>query len=490
MKSGITCFVLQHQLTQKPQLFRFLEESKLIRQIFIVNSHGDAGNQSFESLEVENPFGSKAFQLYSKRAGENYTLLITRDADIRFGPYAPERMLQIAEDTMAGLIYSDYCDMRNTESVKHPVNDYQEGSIRDDFDFGPALLFPTIYLDEAFPENSAPLEFGAFYHLRLHISRKAPILRIQEYLYTVDETDKRKSGEKIFDYVNPKNRAVQIEMEQIASAHLKCIGAYLQPRFREVSFRTSRTSCTATVVIPVKNRERTIEDAIVSVLAQETDFLFNLIIINNHSTDRTSELINKYAKQDHRLIHLVPERTDLAIGGCWNEGIHHPQCGDFIIQLDSDDVYSDPFTLRKIIEAFYMQKCAMIIGSYRMANFNLEEIPPGVIDHREWTPENGRNNALRINGLGAPRAFYSPILREIKLPNVSYGEDYAVVLALSRHYQIGRIYEPIYLCRRWDDNTDADLNISRTNEHNMYKDRIRTMEILARRQYNKNVENL
>jgi glycosyltransferase involved in cell wall biosynthesis len=288
----------------------------------------------------------------------------------------------------------------------------------------------------------------------------------------------------MFDYVDPRNRVVQLEMEKAVTRHLKEVGAYLEPNFREIQFDTDSFDTDASVIIPVLNRERTIRDAIESVMAQKSRFSFNLILVDNHSTDGTTKLVKKLGQQYSNLIHVIPERNDLGIGGCWNVGVHHPRCGMFAVQLDSDDLYAGEETLERIIQAFYEQRCAMVVGSYRMTNFELEEIPPGVIDHREWTEENGRNNALRINGLGAPRAFYTPLLRKIRIPNVSYGEDYAVGLAISRHYRIGRIYDPIYLCRRWEDNSDASLSVEALNRHNLYKDRLRSFELRARIKYN------
>lgn len=234
------------------------------------------------------------------------------------------------------------------------------------------------------------------------------------------------------------------------------------------------------MIIPVKNRVKTIDDAIRSVLGQETGFRYNIIVVDNHSDDGTTELLQQLSAQHPELIHYIPPRHDLGIGGCWNEAVMHPSCGKFAVQLDSDDLYIDSRVLETIVRNFYAQNCAMLVGSYRMVNFKLEEIPPGIIDHREWTPENGHNNALRINGLGAPRAFYTPVIRELKFPNVSYGEDYAVGLAISGEYRIGRIYEPLYLCRRWDENSDASLDIQRLNTYNSYKDKLRTLEIAKR----------
>ena len=268
-------------------------------------------------------------------------------------------------------------------------------------------------------------------------------------------------------------------MEQACTEHLKEIGAYLEPQFKNVDFNQEAFEVEASVIIPVRNRVKTIKDAIHSVLRQVADFPFNVIVVDNHSTDGTTEAIAQLA-QDERVIHIIPDRTDLGIGGCWNMGIHHPQCGKFAIQLDSDDLYSDEHTLSKMVSAFYEQQCAMVVGTYRMTDFDLNTLPPGIIDHKEWTPENGRNNALRINGLGAPRAFYTPVIRQIGFPNTSYGEDYAVGLAISRHYQIGRVYDVVYLCRRWSGNSDAALNAFQVNANNLYKDRIRTWELKAR----------
>ena len=320
--------------------------------------------------------------------------------------------------------------------------------------------------------------------MRLHLSEKGSLIHVNEFLYRAEEHDWRKSGDKIFDYVDPRNRAVQLEMEQVCTEYLKRIGAYLKPEFKTIDFSEESFPVEASVIIPVRNRVRTIEDAIRSVLNQQTNFPFNLIVIDNHSTDGTTEAIERY-QSDPRLIHLIPQRTDLGIGGCWNEGIHHPQCGKFAVQLDSDDLYSSESTLQQIVDAFYQQQCAMVVGTYRMTNFKLEEISPGVIDHKEWTPENGRNNTLRINGLGAPRAFYTPLIRRINFPNTSYGEDYAVGLRICREYQIGRIYDVLYLCRRWEDNSDAMLSREKMNQYNVYKDRIRTWELEARIQQNR-----
>jgi hypothetical protein len=413
-----------------------------------------------------------------------YTLLYTKTSTIELGLFAEERMVHLLNDSGAGMVYADHYQIIDGEQRQAPVIDYQFGSLRDDFDFGAVLLFNTEALKEAVARMKTDYQYAGLYDLRLKLSQKYALVHINEYLYTEIEEDNRKSGEKLFDYVDPKNRGVQLEMEQACTEHLREIGGYLPPKFEPIAFDADTWEYEASVIIPVRNRIRTIRDAIRSVFSQETDFKFNLIIINNHSTDGTTEAINEF-KDDPRLIHLIPERNDLGIGGCWNLGVHHPKCGKFAVQLDSDDVYKTPHTLTTMVRAFYEQNCGMVVGTYQMTNFEMQEIAPGIIDHKEWTPENGRNNALRINGLGAPRAFYTPVLREVKVPNTSYGEDYALGLNFSRRYQIGRVYDVVYCCRRWDGNSDAALDIVKQNANNLYKDRIRTWELQARVALNK-----
>jgi len=437
-------------------------------------------NITYFDLSAGHLRQTQTLKSLAQKINTPYTLLYIQSVPLQLGAYALERMLQVAGDTGAGLVYTDCYKIKDGVQQAHPVIDYLEGSLRDDFDFGSLLLYRSDAFKEAVGAMDVDYQSAALYDLRLKVSQKYRLFHLQEFLYTELETDNRKSGEKIFDYVDPKNRQVQIEMEAVCTRHLKDIGAWLKPEFTPVVFSEENFPVEASVIIPVRNRARTIEDAVHSVLKQETKFPFNLIVVDNHSTDGTTTLLQKIAATDSRLIHVIPDRNDLGIGGCWNTGIMHPQCGKFAIQLDSDDLYIDNQVIQTIVDAFYEQNCAMIVGTYQMVNFKLEEIPPGIIDHREWTPDNGRNNALRINGLGAPRAFYTPVLRTIKLPNTSYGEDYAVGLAVSRNYRIGRIYKPLYLCRRWDENSDASLDINRQNAHNLYKDRIRTIELLAR----------
>lgn len=434
--------------------------------------------EEYTYLPLAHP-SRKEMERIAEIVNTRYVLLQITDEDIELGPFAPERFYTIAEMTQAGLVYADYREEKEDKFIPHPLIDYQEGSLRNDFDFGKLLFIRTSALKKAIRQATGDYQHAGLYDVRLNISRSYPIVHINEYLYTAKEKDTRSSGQKMFDYVDPRNQEAQKEMEQACTAHLKAIGAYLKPEFLNVDFTEENFPVEASVIIPVRNRVKTIEDAIRSVLNQKTSFAFNLIIIDNHSTDGTSECIQKYAN-GVQVIHLRPERTDLGIGGCWDLGVNHPECGKFAIQLDSDDVYSDTSALQKIVDAFYTQRCGMVIGSYRMTNFQMEEIPPGIIDHKEWTPDNGRNNALRINGLGAPRAFYTPLIRRIHFPNTSYGEDYAVGLRISRDYQIGRIYDVLYLCRRWEDNSDATLSIEQTNRNNLYKDRLRTWELKAR----------
>jgi len=482
----ITCFIPFGSENETNATVRELRCSELVAKIFLFGSDRSLFEvEGADWLHSDNMTSGATIQTMAAQSRTEYMLLYTRHSPLKLSQYALERFLRVAEDTGSGMVYSNYFAMKSGVPASNPVIDYQEGSLRDDFNFGSLLFFKRDFFRIAAAQIDKNLSRAGLYALRLHLSQMAPIFRLPEYLYTEVESDLRLSGEKIFDYVDPKNRAVQIEMEKACTSFLKASGAYLEPIFQPVDFSGEEFPVEASVIIPVRNRVRTIEDAIVSVLSQKTSFTFNLIIADNYSTDGTTELIEKYAEKDPRLIHLIPDRKDLGIGGCWNAAAAHPLCGKFAVQLDSDDLYLDDTTLQQVVDAFYREQCAMVVGSYRMVDFALREIPPGVIDHKEWTPDNGRNNALRINGLGAPRAFFTPVLRCIKVPNVNYGEDYALGLAISRHYQIGRIYHPIYLCRRWDDNSDASLSVEVMNGHNLYKDRIRTIEFLARKAMNK-----
>lgn len=413
----------------------------------------------------------------------DYILLHTKNTKLQPGFRAIERIESVASDTGADMLYSDFYE----NGIPHPLTDCLKGSVRNDFDFGTVLVFRRVSFAEAVAQMTCNRQYGALYELRLAMRK---IVHIREFLYSDIEEDCRKSGEKQFDYVDPRNRDVQIEMEEICTEYLRKTGAYLKPGFKEPDFSLQAGyEMTASVIIPVFNRVRTIEDAVRSALSQVCDFPFNVIAVDNHSTDGTSEILEKAAAGDRRLVHLIPERTDLGIGGCWNYAIHSPECGLFAVQLDSDDIYSGLDTLSRIVSAFREQKCAMVIGTYLMTDFQLNTLPPGIIDHREWTEDNGRNNALRINGLGAPRAFYTPLLRTLGFPNTSYGEDYAIGLRISREYRIGRIYDVLYHCRRWEGNSDAALSIEKLNSNNLYKDSIRTWEIEARIRMNRENEN-
>lgn len=416
-------------------------------------------------------------------AEAEYTLICTKGTELKLVAFSLERMLQIADATGAAMVYADHFQKKGEDVTMAPVIDYQLGSLRDDFDFGSLLLYRTSALKEAVSGMDVEYEFAGLYDLRLRASRIGALEHINEYLYYEVEMDVRASGEKLFDYVDPRNRAVQIEMEQACTAHLKEIGAWLAPQFEDVEFGDEQFEYEASVVIPCKNRVRTIGDAIRSALAQETEFPYNVIVVDDNSTDGTVDVIKSFLS-DPKLIYIAQDDSYHAIGGNWNSALHHPKCGRYAIQLDSDDMYHDGTTVQKFVEAFREQKCAMVVGTYRMTDFHLNTLPPGIIDHREWTPDNGRNNALRINGLGAPRGFYVPLLRQFNFPVTKYGEDYAVGLRICRDYRIGRIYDVVYDCRRWDDNSDAALSIEKTNANNLYKDRIRSWEVKARQRKN------
>lgn len=465
----ITCFVPYIDEAQAGKTLTALRQSQLVDKVVC----------------LEQPvFKSETIRKIAAETNTDYALVYTKTTTLELGYLALERLLQIAQDTEAGMVYADHFQVKSGEQVKAPVIDYQKGSLRDDFDFGSVLFFNAKALKESVSRMTESYLHAGLYDLRLKLSQRYALVHANEYLYSEVEEDNRKSGEKQFDYVDPRNRDRQIEMEKACTQHLKEIGGYLEPNFKDIDFNQGDFEVEASVIIPVRNRAATISAAIESVLKQQTSFKFNIIIIDNHSTDGTTEAIDAF-KADERVVHLVPERNDLGIGGCWNYGVNDVHCGKFAVQLDSDDLYKDEHTLQTIVNAFYEQKCAMVIGSYMMTDFDLNELPPGVIDHKEWTPDNGRNNALRINGLGAPRAFYTPVLRAIGLPNTSYGEDYAMGLNISRQYQIGRIYDVLYLCRRWGGNSDAALSIEKVNANNLYKDRIRTWELEARIAANK-----
>ena len=486
MREKIDLFLPFEALEKGEETLLELHENKTVQHInLLVSSDFASQHQVPEGctfVVIDRMESSNTVMSIAENTDADYLLLCTRMTSVRWGLYALERFLRTADDTGAVMVYSDHYSLEEGALTKHPAIDYQAGSLRDDFDFGSLWLIKSqALLDYVAQTDRVDYQYAGLYDLRLYLSRKGEIFHLNEYLYTEAELDTRKSGEKQFDYVNPRNREVQIEMERACTAHLEKVGAIVDTNFyRQPDFDEQDFACEASVVIPVFNREKTIADAVKSALSQKTNFPYNVIVVNNHSTDSTGEILDSI--DDGRLIQIVPGRTDLGIGGCWNVAVNSDHCGKFAVQLDSDDLYSSPKTLQKIVDAFHEQKAAMIIGSYRMCDFDLNTLPPGLIDHKEWTEDNGCNNALRINGLGAPRAFFTPLVRQIQFPNTSYGEDYALGLAFSRHYRIGRIYDELYLCRRWGGNSDAALSVERVNANNLYKDRLRTMELKARQQ--------
>lgn len=484
MREKIDLFLPCEYIDDAQNALSVLHEYKTVQHIhFLVSADFAAHHQVPEGCTfviTDRLESSNTIVSIAENTDADYVMICTRHTTIGWGNNTLERFLRVADDTDAVMVYADHYKMVEGKMEKHPVIDYQSGSLRDDFDFGSLWCIKAQALADYIAQSDREeYQFAALYDLRLYLSRVGEIFHLNEFLYSEAELDTRKSGEKQFDYVNPRNREVQIEMEKACTQHLGKVGAlidttfYRQPDFGEQDFEYE-----ASVIIPVFNREKTVADAVKSALGQKANFKFNVIVVNNHSTDRTGEILDEL-KADN-MIQIVPERTDLGIGGCWNEAINSSFCGKFAVQLDSDDLYSSPKTLQKIVDAFYKQKAAMIIGSYRMCDFDLNTLPPGLIDHKEWTDENGCNNALRINGLGAPRAFFTPLVRQILFPNTSYGEDYALGLAFSRRYRIGRIYDELYLCRRWGGNSDAALSVEKVNANNLYKDRLRTMELKAR----------
>jgi SpoIID/LytB domain protein len=489
MRKKIDCFLACQTPEVLSGTIAQLRQSSAVRHIFLMVSQETDMElpQDCTLLVVDQLQSSQYVMQIAEHAVAPYVLLSLKSTPIVLGATALERMLLVADDSNAAMVYADRWQMEAGTRQAHPVIDYQEGALRNDFDFGSLLLVRTSLLHQyATIDREREYQWAGLYDLRLFLSRKGELFHLNEYLYTEEETDLRASGVKQFDYVNPANREVQIEMEQACTAHLREIGALVDTsQYQDVDFDEQEFEMEASVIIPVFNREKTIKDAVESALSQKANFKYNVIVVDNHSTDGTGEILSQLSKHHPQLVVIVPERFDLGIGGCWNEAVNSPYCGRFAVQLDSDDLYSSPKTLQTVVDAFHKQKAAMIVGSYRMCDFDLNTLPPGLIDHKEWTDENGPNNALRINGLGAPRAFFTPVLRSFGFPNTSYGEDYALGLMFSRHYRIGRIYSELYLCRRWGGNSDAALSVEKTNANNLYKDRLRTMEVKARQRVNK-----
>ena len=489
-KKGIDCFVVYADAETTLVTLKQLKEEPLVEKIYVLMKDEEpCPFMGCEVLRVDGYQSAATVRKIAEVLEAPYALVCPKPTAITFGYQAIRRMCSVASSVEASVVYADHYAVKGGEVVKCPTMDFYYGSVRDDFDFGSVLLFHAETLKkytQDFPD--ANYRYSGWYDLQLFAlrqKRNASLFHLREFLYTEEEHDLRKSGEKQFDYVDPRNREVQVEREQVCTNHLKIIGSYIDPEsIVDVSVERGDFEREASVIIPVRNRVKTIEDAIRSALSQHTSFEFNVLVVDNLSTDGTTEVIEMLAHLDSRVVHIVPTRPDLGIGGCWSLAFNDSRCGRFAVQLDSDDLYSGPDTLQRIVDKFYEERCGMVIGSYRMCNFLLETLPPGLIDHREWTPENGHNNALRINGLGAPRAFFTSLLRKIGMPNTSYGEDYAVGLAFCRKYKIGRIYDELYLCRRWEGNSDAALTPEQVNRNNIYKDSLRTMELIDRRSLN------
>lgn len=488
----IDCFVVFSDVETTQQTVRQLREEPLVGEVYVMMADEveACSMQGCKVLCIDSFSSSATVKKIARSACAPFFLVCIKRTAVTFGYKAIGRMHSVASGTGASMLYADHYAVQNGERMQHPAIDCTIGSVRDDFDFGSVRLYSTSALRDyvdTFPD--AAYKYAGWYDVHLfHLRRsvKSPIFHLREYLYTEEELDLRKSGEKQFDYVDPRNRAAQIENEEACTHHLKQIGAYIDPdSIVEVDVDKHSFELEASVIIPVRNRVKTIEDAVKSALSQQASFGFNVIVVDNHSTDGTTEALQRIALADSRVVHIVPDRADLGIGGCWGVAFNDKRCGRFAVQLDSDDLYSGTDTLQRIVDKFYEDRCGMVIGSYRMCNFQLETLPPGLIDHKEWTSDNGRNNALRINGLGAPRAFFTPLIREMGMPNTSYGEDYAVGLAFSRKYRIGRIYDELYLCRRWEGNSDAVLSVEQVNRNNAYKDSLRTTEIICRQQLNR-----
>ena len=494
----ITVVISCHARPWSEQGLRQFTASPLVEKVLLLHSGHSEEFSTLpplcEGLPLVTPAAGAALEVILRKANTKHLLLVhdngNSDGEITLGPGTLERFVDVAESTRAGMVYADYCEMQKGERREHPLNDYQAGSVRDGFDFGSLLLFSVPAARAALKKYGAvkQWEYAGLYDLRLKVSIEHPLFHIQEFLYTrMDAETPRANSERHFDYVAPANRERQREMEEVFTEHLKHIGAYLKPGLKKPAAPEQVFPVEASVVIPVRNRKSTVGEALQSALAQKTDFPFNVIVVDNHSTDGTTAILEKLAKGDARIIHLRPERTDLGIGGCWNEAVFSVPCGRYAVQLDSDDLYASDGTLQAIVAMFRGGAYAMVIGSYTLVDQDGKEIPPGLVDHREWTEGNGINNALRIDGLGAPRAFHTETLRTVGFLNVSYGEDYAVALKLSREYRIGRIFESLYRCRRWGGNSDAGLSLGETNRHNAFKDKIRTIEIMARQKMNRGI---
>ena len=484
MKNLITVFVpFSDNKTNQSNLKNFSNQQTIKQLYFITDEKNQYQNNN--SILIDSFFSISSLKKMLNNIDSEYLLIIRKEGVVNFEEQALYKFLENAKQSVAGIVYSNYYKYENDQLIKNPVIEYQFGSVRDDFNFGPVMFFNKKYFEAKLNSINKNYNWNGLYALRLAVSKEKQIVRIPQYLYSFEKKDNRTNEEKHFSYLENKNIKKQKEAESVFTEFLKSIGAFLRPKFEDVKY--SDFTFEASVIIPVKNRANTIKDAVYSALNQKFDKEFNVIVVDNHSEDGTSEILNEISKNNNKLIHYIPTRTDLNIGGCWNLAVDNKMCGKFSVQLDSDDLYIDENTLQKIINKFYKEKCGVVIGSYQLTDFNLNEIPPGIISHKEWTKKNGHNNALRVNGFGAPRAFYTPLLRENQFPNVSYGEDYAGCLTISRKYKVARIYEPVYLCRRWEGNSDAELSVNKKNKYDFYKDQLRTEEIKKRIELNKNI---
>lgn len=483
MKTRIDCFLPYIDKAQSVALATSFKASPTVKDIIYLSN--DDAPEGAPFVPLFKALSTKAIRSIASACESEWALICTQQTPVSLGQNALERMVAVGEAEKADMVYSDRYKKLNGATIPYPVIDCQEGALRDDFDFGNIILLRrSILQDFASEKNLDTYEFAGFYQLRLFIMRTGRMTHIPEYLYSEEESDQRSSGEKQFDYVDPRVRVMQQEMERACTEHLRILDALVDATaLQTIDTGKGIFPVEASVIIPVRNRQRTIGDAIQSALNQITTCSFNVIVVDNHSDDGTADVIEQFIQHDQPVIHIIPSSDDLGIGGCWNLAVQHPACGRFAIQLDSDDLYANEHVLQTIVNTFHREQCAMLIGSYTLCNFALETLPPGIIDHREWTVSNGMNNALRINGLGAPRCFYTPVIREIGFPNVSYGEDYAAGLTISRTYKIGRIFESLYLCRRWEGNSDAALSPDKVNRNNIYKDFIRTVELLARKRH-------
>ncbi|MCH8325770.1 MAG: glycosyltransferase family 2 protein [Bacteroidetes bacterium] len=486
MKNLITVFLPFSDDRINEFNFKQLGSSKLVEKIYFLNDKNK--NINIENvLNTDSLFSTSTLNKILQKTKTEHLIFITEEGKFTLQDNSLLKYIDISKKYNSAITYSNYYLRKGNALIKQPVIDHQLGSVRDDFNFGPLLFFNKKCFKEKQNSTKTDCIWMGLYALRLSISEEKPVVKISEYLYSFEERKKQTDEEKHFDYLDSSNAEKQKEAESVFADYLKNIGAYIYPKFEDICFSEDDYEFEASIIIPVKNRVNTIKDSVNSALKQKTKNKFNIIIVDNHSTDGTTQIIKEIANEDDRVIHIIPKRVDLGIGGCWNEALKDKSCGMFAVQLDSDDIYKDENTLQKIIDKFHNEKCGMVIGSYQLTDFDFNEIPPGIISHNEWTDTNGHNNALRVNGFGAPRAFYTPLLREINFPDVSYGEDYAVCLAVSRKHKVGRIYEPIYVCRRWEGNSDAELTIDKKNKYDFYKDTLRTEEINKRIEMNKNV---